>query len=187
VSYAAVPEQGASIPTYQWQFLSASEKAAVDASLKVIMSERFKNVTLNMSEDAAAPYVYLRVTQTFTDFSDFAGFECDYRADLLGINPSRSCMVHARWDEVEPVRGEWNFSTPDSEYTDAVRHDMTDLHMFLGPSAEQCPPWNCYYIPDWAKSLWESGRAPPLLQSSSDYESLKSAIREYVEVVVSHF
>jgi GH35 family endo-1,4-beta-xylanase len=181
---AAVPEQGASIPTYQWQFLSASEKADVDASVKVMMNERFKNVTLNISEDAGAPYVgSLQVTQTFTDFSDF-GSGCDYKAGLLAINPSRSCMVEARWDEVEPVRGEWNFSTPDSEYTDAVTHDMTDLHMFLGPSAGQCPPWNCYYIPDWAKSLWESARA---YGNSSDYESLKSAMREYVEVVVSHF
>jgi hypothetical protein len=170
------------IPNYQWQFLSAQEKADVDASLKVIMNERFKNVTLNISEDAGAPYVgSLRVTQTSTDFSDFAGFECDYQADLLAVNPSRSCMVHARWDQVEPVRGEWDFSTSDSEYTDAVRHNMNDLHMFLGPSVEKCPPYNCCYIPDWAISLWESAG------NSSDYESLKSTMREYVEAVVSHF
>ena len=172
---------GASIPIYQWQFLSASEEAAVDASVNVIMNERFKNVTLNISDDGVPYAGTLHLKQTFTDFTDFAGFECDYQDDLLAVNPSRSCMVHVRWDQVEPVQGEWDFSSSDSEYADAVGHNMNDLHIFLGPSVEKCPPWNCYYIPGWATSLWESAG------NSSDYESLKDAMREYVEMVVSHF
>jgi hypothetical protein len=66
---AAFHEQGASIPTYQWQFLSASEKAAVDASSGVIMSQRIKNITLNIADDSGVPYAG-------TVLYDHSGLEC---------------------------------------------------------------------------------------------------------------
>lgn len=166
-----------SLPNYQWQFLSDQERADVDASLKVIMNERFKNITLNIQEDAGVPYTgKLQVTQTLTDFINWAGYSpgvpfqrADDWYDFLAMNPSRSFEVHVPWDQVGFLRGEWHFSTPDWEYAEGVRHGMTDFHIFLGPAVGEC----CYWIPDWAKNL--------------DYDSLKSAMREYVEAVVSHF
>jgi hypothetical protein len=151
--------------------------------VKVIMNERFKNITLNIQEDAGVPYTgKLQVTQTLTDFISWAGYSpgvpfqpADDWYDYLAMTPSHSFEVHVRWDQIEPVHGEWNFSTPgriytpDWEYADGVKHGMTDFHIFLGPAVGEC----CYWIPNWAKNL--------------DYDSLKRAMREYVEAVVSHF
>jgi GH35 family endo-1,4-beta-xylanase len=199
---AAVPEQGASIPTYQWQFLSASEKAAVDASVKVIMNERFKNITLNIHEDAGLPYRgKLQVTQTSTDFINavgqgypyhLCGTSCTYTPeslqgwnDYLAMTPSHTHNLYLRWDQVESVRGQWNFSGPDLsgpdwDYADSVKLGLTDLHLILGISVDTC----CYWIPNWAQALEKSARSN---LNSSDYEAFKSAVREYVEAVVSHF
>lgn len=152
------------------------------------MNERFKNITLNIQEDAGAPYTgKLQVTQTSTGFINWAGYsprEANWTY-FLAMNPSRSYDVHVPWDQVEPIRGEWNFSTPgrlytpDWEYADGIHHNMTDFHIFLGPAVGIC----CYWIPDWAKALEKSVQS----NNSADYDSLKSAMREYVEAVVSHF
>ena len=172
-----------SIPNYQWQFISPSEKAAVDASMKVIMNERFKNITLNIHEDAGAPFIgRLQVTQRSTDFIYSAGWPGYYWDDYLAMTPSHSYSVYAPWSYVEAVQGQWNFKGPDSDYADAlsVKHGLTDFHIFLGPYYGPCCPDMA--VPDWAKGLEQLARS-----NSSDYEVLKSAMREYVEAVVSHF
>jgi len=171
-----------SIPNYQWQFLSASEKAAVDASLKVIMNERFKNITMNVVDASGVPYTgTVRVTQDSTSFIHFAGdpdgaWEGPWLRDYswrqyLALSPSRSYTIagSARWNIAEPVRGTFDFSNFDSQWNWAAHHGMVDFHLNIGPSFGPC----CYWIPEWAKNL--------------DYDSLKSAIQEYDEALVSHF
>jgi hypothetical protein len=174
-----------SIPNYQWQFLSASEKAAVDASVKVIMNERFKNVALNIHEDAGVPFTgKLQVTQRSTDFINFAGWVSgSYLNDYLAMTPSHTYQLYAPWSHVEAVRGQWDFKEADFDYSDKVKNGLTDFHIFLGgPYYGPCCP--DYAVPDWAKTLEKSARSN---LNSSDYEAFKSAMREYVEAVVSHF
>lgn len=107
-----------SIPNYQWQFLSEEERAALDASLRVMVHERFKNITLNIHEDAGVPYTgKLSVTQTSTEFINWAGWGPSVVGlpdhglkEYLAMTPSRSHSLYAPWNEVEPVRGKWDFS-----------------------------------------------------------------------------
>jgi hypothetical protein len=185
-AHVAPEANSPSIPNYQWQFLSDQEKANVNASLRAIMNERFKNITLNIQENAGAPYTgKLQAMQTSTEFINWAqwapisGLPNQGWNDYLAINPSHSQILFAKWSEVEAVRGQWNFNWPDQVYADSVNRGLTDFHIFLGPSVGEC----CYWIPEWAKTLEKSARSG----NSSDYESLKSAMREYVETVVSHF
>jgi hypothetical protein len=193
---AAAPEQAASVPTYQWQFLSDSEKAVVNASVKVIMSERMTNVSLSIADASGTPYTgKLQVTQTSTGFANFAGYSPPGITGLpnqgwneyLAMSPSHSHFLPVRWNEVEAVRGQWNFNrstptfyAPDQDYADSVKRGLTDFHMIIGLSVDDA----AYWVPDWAKTLENSARSGG---NSSDYESLKSAIREYVETVVSHY
>jgi GH35 family endo-1,4-beta-xylanase len=173
---AASPEQAASIPTYQWQFQSYWEKAAVNASVKVIMSQRMKNVTLNIADASGTPYTgTVRVTQNSTSFIHFAGWP-DLWPEYLALSPSRSFTFGggAAWHLWEPVRGTFDFSKLDDAWSMATEHGLVDFHLNIGPSF-QCCDGTCdgCWIPAWAKGL--------------DYDSLKSAIREYDEALVSHF
>jgi hypothetical protein len=184
---AAVPEQAASIPAYQWQFLSASEKAAVDASLRVIMNERFRNITLNIRDDAGVPYTgKLQVAQTSTEFISWVGWPSIFGGVLvdwpeyIAMTPSRSRDLFAPWSDVERILGKWDFDWPDQDYADSKGRGLTDFHINLGPAIGEC----CYWVPDWAKDLEKSARRGG---NASDYEAFKSAMREYVEAVVSHF
>jgi hypothetical protein len=170
-----------SIPNYQWQFLSPSEKAVVDASSAVIISQRIRNITLSIVDTSGVPYTgKLQVTQTSTKFINTAGWPGSDWNDYLALTPSHSHALYAPWRVVEAARGQWSFGGPDSQYADSVKHGLTDFHMFLGPYYGQCCP--DYFVPDWAKALEKSARS-----NASDYEALKSAMRDYVGTVVSHF
>jgi len=181
-SASITPETNSpSIPNYQWQFLSPSEKAAVNASVSAIMSQRIKNVTLSVVDTSGVPYTgKLQVHQTSTEFINTAGWPAGDWDDYLALTPSHSFALYAPWSVVETVRGTWDFSTPDSQFTQATGHGMTDFHMFLGPYYGQCCP--DYFVPDWEKALEKSARSNP-----SDYETLKNDMRNYVQTVVSHF
>jgi GH35 family endo-1,4-beta-xylanase len=168
------------IPNYQWQFLSASEKAAVNASIGAIMSQRIKNITLNIVDTSGVPYTgKLQVTQTSTEFLNTVDDPIPgYWNDYLALTPSHSQALFARWSIVEATRGVWDFKGPDYNYAVGVEHGLTRFHMHLGPYYSE--RYNS--IPDWAKPLDKSARS-----NASDYEALKSAMREYVGTVVSHF
>jgi hypothetical protein len=170
-THVASEANSPSIPNYQWQFLSPSEKAAVDASVKVIMNERFKNITVNIVEASGTPYTgKLQVTQTSTSFINWAGWESNtWWPERIAMNPSRTGEVWAPWNDVEPSRGVFSFSDADGGYTNDLRHGITNFHLFIGPSLAAC----CVTLPEWAKTL--------------EYDSLKSAMQKYVEAVVSHF
>jgi len=174
-----------SIPSYQWQFLSPPERAAVDASSHVIMTQRITNVTLNIADDSGVPYTgALQVTQASTEFISFAGWPNAATepawANYTAMTPSRSFESELDWSQIEPVRGKWDFNGPDWQFNNAIEHGMTDLHIWLGPYYGQC----CYSIPSWAKGLDESARYNG---NASAYDAVKSAMREYVQAVVSHF
>jgi hypothetical protein len=167
---AAVPEQAASIPTYQWQFLSAPEKAAVDASLKVIMNERFKNITVNIADPSGTPYTgTVRVKQDFTVFMNAAGWPDG--DDYLAMTPSRTYSIIADWSRLEFAEGTFYFDSIEQELAGAAWMGATNVHLNIGPHFSICP--GCPSLPDWAKTL--------------EYDSLKSAIKEYDEALVSHF
>jgi hypothetical protein len=153
------------------------------------MNERFKNITLNINEDYGLPYTgKLQVTQKSTGFINFAGWPnfgqpSGYWNDYLTMTPSHTENLYAPWRHVEPLRGQWDFEEADSDYSDKVKSGLTDFHIFLGgPYYGPCCP--DYAVPDWAKALEQSARSN---LNSSDYEAFKSAVREYVEAVVSHF
>jgi len=184
-SASIAPEANSpSIPNYQWQFLSASEKAAVNASIRTIVGQRIKNITLSIVDSSGVPYTgKLQVTQTSTEFINWAGWVEDYTQDwpdYLAMDPSHSYEVSYAlyWSQIEPVRGTWDFRGPDWQFGQAFAHGLTDFHMFLGPDLGPC----CYSLPDWAKPLEKSA-----LSNASDYEALKSAMRDYVGAAVSHF
>jgi hypothetical protein len=173
-----------SIPNYQWQFLSPSERAAVNASIRTIMSQRIKNITLSIVDASGVPYTgKLQATQTSTDFLNWAGWPGaeegpPHWADYLVMDPSHSFESELDWSQIEPVRGTWDFSGPDWQFGAATAHGMTDFHIWLGPYFARC----CYSFPDWAKPLEKSA-----LSNATNYEALKNAMRDYVGAVVSHF
>jgi len=177
----AVEANSPSIPNYQWQFLSPSEKAGVNASINAIMSQRIRNITLNIADSSGVPYTgKLQVTQTSTEFIHTTGWPANNWNDYLAMTPSHSLALYAPWRYVEGVRGQWSFGGPDSQYDDSVKHGLTDFHMFLGPYYGQGNP--DYFVPDWANALEKSAHS-----NASDYDALKNAMREYVETTVSHF
>ena len=180
-SRVASASSSPNIPNYQWKFLSPSEKAAVNASVRTIMSQRIKNITLSIVDASGVPYTgKLQVTQTSTEFINTAGWPAGDWNDYLAMTPSHSFALYAPWSVLEAVRGTWDFSTPDWQFTQATGHGMTDFHMFLGPYYGQGNP--DYFVPDWEKALEKSARS-----NASDYEALKNAMRGYVETTVSHF
>jgi GH35 family endo-1,4-beta-xylanase len=160
-----------SIPNYQWQFLSPSEKAAVDASLKVIMSERFNNITLNIVDASGVPFTgTVRVTQNSTSFLHAAGWPGVW-ADYLAMTPSRTYVMGAYprgWNVVERVRGTFDFSQID-ELDALAWHGIIDFHLKLTPTSIAC----CSTFPEWA--------------NVQEYESFKEALQRYVNATVTHF
>jgi hypothetical protein len=177
---AAVPEQGASIPTYQWRFLSASERAAVNASLEVIRHQRIKNITLNIADENGQPDTGpSHVAQDSTSFIYFVGYPDsperptpDSWSHFLALDPSRSILLWAVWRVVEPQKGIYNFRQVDESYDEYARHGIVDFHASIGPylfpSLASSNP-----LPDWAKSL--------------DFQSLEGNMTNYVHALVSHF
>ena len=168
-----------SIPNYQWQFLSSSEKAVVSASVSAIMSQRIRNITLEIADSSGFPHAgALQVTQTSTEFLNWVGWlEGDW-PNYLAMDSSHSRELELDWSVIEPVRGTWDFSGSDWGLKDAIAHGMTDFHIWLGPYFAPC----CYSFPDWAKPLEKSA-----LSNATNYQALKDAMRDYVETVVSHF
>jgi hypothetical protein len=182
-SASIAPEANSpSIPNYQWQFLSPSEKAAVNASIRTIMSQRIRNITLNIADASGVPYTgKLQVTQTSTEFINWAGWPWGaphHWADYIAMDTSHSVEYAMDWSQIEPVRGRWDFSGPDWNFAEAWARGMTEFHIWLGPYLGGC----CYSFPDWAKPFEKSA-----LSNASDYEALKDAMRDYVGAVVSHY
>jgi hypothetical protein len=172
---AAYEHVQASIPSFEWKFLSPSEKAAVDASVDGLRNQRTKNVTLAIVNGTGDPYTgTLRVTQNFTDFVFSAAGPANESdegwRDFLAINPSLTQHVYAAWwNQVEATKGVFTFNDADWGYQRAIKHGMTSFHLFIGPSLAEC----CNTIPAWAKAL--------------EYDSLKGAMQEYVNMTVTHF
>jgi uncharacterized protein (DUF1330 family) len=172
-----------SLPNYQWQFLSPSEKAAVDASVGVIMGQRIMNVTLNVADVSGVPYTgTARVKQYSTSFIQAVGSPSgnwtsgnEFWGEYLALTPSRTYGIGADWSREERVRGTFDFSQDDFAYGWAAQKGMVDFHLGIGPGPVmarwKCP--GCASLPGWAWNL--------------DYDSLKSAIQEYDEALVSHF
>ena len=170
-----------SIPNYQWQFLSASEKAAVDASLQAVRSQRIKNVTLSIVDEKGQPYTGpLRIIQESTTFLSDVGTpnEVDNPgagtwSHFLAIDSSRSEMLWPQWKGVERVRGSYQLSWVDSQYQDGVQHGVVVFRAEVGPYLTGGDTASWTTIPDWAKSL--------------DYASLKGNMSNYLKVLVNHF
>ena len=175
----AVAANSPSIPTYQWQFLSPSERAAVNASIRTIMSQRVRNITLDIADSSGVPYTgKLQVTQTSTEFLNWVGWMEGDWPNYLAMDSSHSFESELDWSQIEPVRGTRDFSGPDWQFGQATAHGMTEFHIWLGPYFAQC----CYSFPDWAKPLEKSA-----LSNATNYQALKNAMRDYVGAVVSHF
>lgn len=172
-AHVAPEANSPSIPNYQWQFLSPSEKAAVDASMDVILSQRIRNVTLNVVDASGAPYNGpIRITQEFTQFDYSIGWTQSW-SDYVSMTPSRAVDIWAPWNLVEETRGTFDFSNPDRDYW-AVIHAMNVFHLRLfGPIIRDPSFGCCSILPDWAKTL--------------DHTSLLVALREYVAALVTHF
>ena len=168
-----------SIPNYEWQFLSPSEKAAVNASISAIMTQRIKDITVNTADSSGVPYTgKLEVTQTSTEFLNWHGWTEGDWADYIALDTSHSFEYEMDWSQIEPVRGTWDFSGADWNFANAWAHGMTEFHIWLGPYFGPC----CYSFPAWTKPFEKSA-----LSNASDYEALKDAMHDYVGAVVSHY
>jgi len=169
-----------SIPNYQWQFLSSSEKAAIDASLQAIRNQRIKNVTLSIIDKDGQPYTGpIQVSQDSTSFIYFAGYPDSPEPDtpdswshFLALDPSRSISMWAVWRVVEPQKGIYNFRPVDNNYNEYAGHGILDFHAEIGPYLFPTLA-SSNTIPDWAKSL--------------DFQSLEGNMTNYVHALVSHF
>lgn len=162
------------IPSFQWKFLSTAEKDAVDQSLDVIRTQRFKDISLTILDDAGKQYTGpIHVTQDSTSFIAANGAPLRFWADYVALTPSRTYDVWAPWNLVEVVRGAFRFNIPDISYREAIDHGMTDFHLYIGPNVPQTVAPDIVTFPEWAKSL--------------DYDSLRSAMQEYVNQTVTHF
>ena len=171
------------IPNYQWQFLSPSEKAAVDSSLQAIRDQRIKNVTLSIADENGRPYTGpIQVAQDSTSFIYFVGDPNfpepdtpDSWSHFLALDPSRSIDLWAVWRVVEPQKGVYNFGPVDSNYNEYAAHGIVNFQAQIGP--EYFPHGAAYSyantLPDWAQSL--------------DFQSLEGNMTNYVHALVSHF
>jgi hypothetical protein len=172
----AEPAAGAVLPNYEWKFLSASEKAAVDAALDTIRNQRIESVTFNILDESGKPYRGpVVVTQDSTSFIFLAGFNAASSVVPLyftALTPSRSSYLWAAWHDVENSKGgAFAFTGPTYDYEQSEQAGMTDFHIELGPYFSPTPGWSMQ--PDWTKGM--------------DYESFKAAMAKYVATTVSHF
>jgi hypothetical protein len=86
----------AGVPNYEWKFLSAVERTAVEKSIEVIGNQRFKNVTLNIIDDAGVSYTGpVRISQDSTQFDFSVGWADSEQswADYVAMTPSRTSSV----------------------------------------------------------------------------------------------
>jgi hypothetical protein len=167
-----------SVPKYEWKFLSASEKAVVDAALIVIQDQRFRNVSLNLVDDMGIPYIGpIEIVQESTQFDYSVGGVPNeqFWADYAAMTPSRTYHIWAsNWNIVEPTEGTFHFNEADNEYQMAVQHGMSEFHLRLhGPIMRDPSAGCCIILPNWAKTL--------------NHTSLLKALEKYVTALVTHF
>jgi hypothetical protein len=162
------------------QFLSPSEKAAVDASLQAIRDQRIKNATLSIVDADDQPYTGpLRIMQESTTFLSDAGTpnEVDNPgagtwSHFLALDSSRSETLWPQWRGLEPVRGSYQLSWVDSQYQDGIQHGVLVFRAEVGPYLTSGDTaWKT--VPDWAKSL--------------DFTSFKGNMSNYLRALVHHF
>lgn len=163
------------VPSYQWKFLSAKEKDAVDKSIAFIRSHRIQNVSLNIMDDAGHPYTGpLSITQDSTSFIFWVGDpdwpQAGKWKEYLAMTPSRTYYMYgASWKYVEPSKYVFGLSDADYDYSKGLLHGIVDFHVLMGPDMGGPFPET---PPDWAMH--------------SDYETYKTHLMKYVEFLVTH-
>lgn len=168
----------AGVPNYEWKFLSAGERAAVEKSIEVIRHQRIKNVTLNIVDDSGKPYTGpVQVTQDSTSFGYAVGLP-DWPVggkwkEYFAVTPSRSYTMYVWWKDVERVRGVFGLASLLQWYADIKWHGVVSVDFYLGPYLASGVIADENTLPEWARSL--------------DYDSLKSAMKNYVEHIATAF
>jgi hypothetical protein len=179
---AVVTNAVASFPTFQWKFLSDSEKAAVNASLKAIMNQRMKNVTLNIADSNGKPYTGpVQVTQNSMSFVFMVG-DPDWpvegmEPEYVALTPSRSVYVYQpSWRYVQPTEtSPIDFSNTQYDFNLAKVTGSTDIHLIAGPD----------FPPAGDVAAWSE--TPPNWARSMNYSAFKQHLQNYVEALASHY
>jgi hypothetical protein len=172
----------AEVPSYQWKFLSTSEKAAVNAALEVIRHQRIKNVTLNIVDDNGKPYTGpVQITQDLTSFVFMVG-DSDWpvkgmESEYIALTPSRSIYFYQpSWRYVQPTEtAPIDFSYTKYDVNRAKTLGLTDIHLIVGPDFP--PPGD---VAAWSET-------PPDWARSMSYLPFKEHLTTYVEALASHY
>jgi hypothetical protein len=172
----------AGVLNYEWKFLSAEERAAVEKSIEIIRHQRIKNVTLNIVDDSGKPYTGpVQITQDSTSFVFMVG-DSDWpvkgmQSEYIALTPSRSIYVYQpSWRYVQPTENapiDFSYAQYDINFKKML--GSTDIHLIVGPDFP--PPGD---VAAWSET-------PPDWARSMSYLPFKEHLTTYVEALASRY